>query len=202
MGDLDLDELADARSGGTPRRNQHFLLDLRIIRLDKADTGLLEVAPDDGFMGAGQHFDNRAFATTTPVQPRNARQGAVTVKHQTHLGRTEEQVIAAIIRDQKAKAITMATDAPTDQIQLVDRRVGAAPGINQLSIALHGAQAAAQGLQLLFGGQPELVYQLFTAGRGATLIKPRQNQFATGDGVLVFFRLAGGLGIEGLPIGH
>ncbi|MCY1186075.1 hypothetical protein D9M73_269110 [compost metagenome] len=30
----------------------------------------------------------------------------------------------------------------------------------------------------------------------------RQDEFAAGNGVFVFFRLAGGLGVEVLPIGH
>ena len=202
MGNLDLDELTDTRSGGTPRRDQHFLLDLRIIGLDEADTSLFKVTPNDGLVGTGQHLDDRALATAAPVQTGNPRQRAIAIEHQAHLGRTEEQVITTIIGNEETEAIAVAADAPTDQVQLVDRRIGAAPGINQLSIALHGAQTSAQGLQLLFSGQPELVNQLLTAGRGATLIKSRQNQFATRDGVLVFFRLAGGLGIEGLPIGH
>jgi hypothetical protein len=71
-----------------------------------------------------------------------------------------------------------------------------------LSIALHGTQAAAQGFELVFGRQPELFDQLFTAGRRTSIGEMRQDQFAAGNRVLIFFRFTSGLGIEGLPIGH
>ncbi|MOA40465.1 hypothetical protein D3C78_1623420 [compost metagenome] len=96
----------------------------------------------------------------------------------------------------------MAADAPADQVELVHRRIGTAAGIDKLAISLHGAQTAAQGFQLLIGGQPELFHQLL-AGSGRTALgQVLQDQFTTGDGVFVFFRLASGLGIESLPIGH
>ncbi|MNY45821.1 hypothetical protein D3C86_1809530 [compost metagenome] len=96
----------------------------------------------------------------------------------------------------------MAADAAEDQVQLVHRRIGAAAGVDQLAVALHGAQPTAQRLDLLFGGQAELVEQLLTVRRRATLGEVLQNQFATRDGIFVFFRFTSGLRVEGLPVGH
>ncbi|MNE22845.1 hypothetical protein D3C80_1160720 [compost metagenome] len=96
----------------------------------------------------------------------------------------------------------MAADATQDQVKLVDGRVGAATGVNQLAITLHGAQTTAQGLHLIFSGQAEFIYQLLAVRGRATVGQMLQNQLTAGNGVFVFFRFTSGLGIEGLPIGH
>ncbi|MNQ31032.1 hypothetical protein D3C85_443940 [compost metagenome] len=153
-------------------------------------------------MGAGQHLDDAAFAAPTPIQAGNPRQGTVTIEDQAHLRRAKEQIIAAVVRNQKAEAVAVAADAAEDQVQLVHRRIGAAAGVDQLAVAFHGAQPTAQRLDLLFGGQAELVEQLLTVRRRATLGEVLQNQFATRDGIFVFFRFTSGLRVEGLPVGH
>lgn len=96
----------------------------------------------------------------------------------------------------------MTADAAADQVKLVHRSVGTTAGVDELTVALHGAQAAPQRLELLIGGQAELGHQLLASGGRTTLGQVLQNQLTAGDGVVVFFRLAGGLRIEGLPIGH
>src|SRR5690606_4141537 len=202
VGDPDRDELTYPCTAGATWRDQHFLLDLRVVGLDKTDAGLLEVAPDDGFVGALDHLDNSAFATPAAVETGYAGEHAVAVEHQAHLRRTAEQVVTAVIRHHEAEAVTVTTDAATDQIELVHRRVGATAGIDELAVALHGAQAAPQRLELLICGQTELGHQLLASGGRTTLGQVMENQLAAGNGVFVFFRLAGGLRIEGLPIGH
>src|SRR5690606_16612781 len=82
------------------------------------------------------------------------------------------------------------------------RRIGATAGIDELAVALHGTQTPTQRFKLLLGMQAELFDQLLATGRRTALGQVRKNQLAAGNGILVFFRLAGGLGIEGLPIGH
>jgi hypothetical protein len=71
-----------------------------------------------------------------------------------------------------------------------------------LSVALHGAQAAAQGFDLVFCGQTKLFDQLLAGSRRTPIGEMRQDQFAAGYRVFLFFRFTSGLGIEGLPIGH
>ncbi len=96
----------------------------------------------------------------------------------------------------------MAGNASAHQIQLVDGRIGAAAGIDHLTIALHGAHAPPQGFELVLGDETEFLGQLGPCGRGAAIGEMSQNEFATRNGVIVLFRFPGGLGIEGLPIGH
>ena len=90
-------------------------------------------------MGTGDHFNNRTFTPPTPVQTGNPRQCTVAIEYQAHLRRAEEQVIAAVVRHQKAEAITVTADAAENQVKFVHRGIGATPGIDQLAITLHGA---------------------------------------------------------------
>ena len=96
----------------------------------------------------------------------------------------------------------MTGDAAQDQVELIHRRVGATAGVDQLCVALHGTQAAAQGFELVFGGQTEFFNQLLAASRRTPIGEMRQDQFAARNRVFIFFRFTSGLGIEGLPIGH
>ena len=153
-------------------------------------------------MRALDHLDDAAFTTATAIETCHPYQRPITIEHQAHLRWAEEQVVAAVIRHEEAKAVTVTADATTDQVELVHRGIGATAGIDELTITLHCAQSASQGFELIFGMQTELFDQLFTTGRRAALGQMRKNQLTAGDGVVVFFRLAGGLGIEGLPIGH
>ncbi|MNZ70202.1 hypothetical protein D3C78_885290 [compost metagenome] len=200
--DLHLDELAVLGGALLAGGNQHFLLDLRIVRDHAGDPAFLEEAADQGFMGAFDDLHQRALAATAPIEAGDPRQRAVTVEHQAHLRRAEEKVVAAVVGNEEAEAVAVATDAAADQVELVDRRIGAAAGIDKLAVTLHGPEATTQGLQLFVGGQAELFHQLFPAGRGTALVEALQDQLAAGNGVLVFFRLASGLGVEVLPIGH
>jgi len=195
-------ELTDLGRSIAARGHQHFLLDLRVVRNDEADAAFFEVTPDDGLMSTGHHFDDHAFTAAATVQARHARQRTVAIKHQAHLRRAHEQVVAAVIRDQEAKAVTVAGNATQDQVELVHGRIGATAGVDQLSIALHGTQTAAQGFELVFGGQTEFFNQLLAASRRTTIGEMRQDQFAARNRVFIFFRFTSGLGIEGLPIGH
>src|SRR3989338_5063629 len=202
VGDFHLNELALLGAGITPWRYQHFLLNLRVISDDKTDTAFFVITADDAFVGAGDYFNHGTFTTTTTVEAGNPRQCTVAIEHQAHLRRAQEQVIAAVIWHQKAKAIAMPADTTQDQVELVDRGIGAATGIDQLTIALHSAQTTTQRFELLFSGHAKFIGQLFTARRGATVRQVLQDQLATWNGVFVFFRFTSGLGIEGLPIGH
>jgi len=71
-----------------------------------------------------------------------------------------------------------------------------------LCVALHGAQAAAQGFDLVFRGQTKLFDQLLAGSRRPPIGEVRQDQFAARNRVFVFFRFTSGLGIEGLSIVH
>ncbi|MCY1291207.1 hypothetical protein D9M70_403880 [compost metagenome] len=202
VGDLDLDELADLGAGGPPRGDQHFLLHLGVVRGDEADAAFLEVATDHALVGALEHLDDGTLAAAAAVKAGNPCEHDVAVEHQAHLPGAEEQVVAAVVRHQEAEAVTMAADAPTDQVELVHRGVGATAGIDKLAIAFHGAQAPPQRLDLLFFAEAKLFQELLTTRGRAAFGEVMQDQLTAGDGVVVFFRFTRGLGIEGLPIGH
>ena len=202
MSDLHFNELPDLRARIAARSHQHFLLDFRVIGHYKADAAFFEVTTHDGFVSTRDHFNDHAFTTATAVQTRNTGQRTVAIEHQTHLRRAQEQVVAAIVRHQKAEAITVTADAAQDQVELVYRRVRATAGVNQLSIALHRTQATTQGFNLVFGRESKLCDQLLTSSRRTAFSQMLKDQFATWDRVFVFFRFTCGLGIEGLPIGH
>ncbi len=202
MGDFHLDELADLRIIVAARCYQHFLLDFRVIGYNKTNATLFEVATNDGFVSTRDHFDNNAFATTATVKAGNTRQRPVTVEHQTHLRRAHEQVIGTVIWNQKTETVTVPGDATQNKVKLVYRCIRATTGIDQLGVTLHCPKAAAQSLELIFGGQAEFFDQLLTTGRRTALGKVLQDQLTAGNRVFVFFRFTSGLGIEGLPIGH
>ncbi|MNI52481.1 hypothetical protein D3C73_1072700 [compost metagenome] len=153
-------------------------------------------------MAAGNDFYQHTFTAATAVEPRDTRQGTVAIEYQAHLRRAEEQVVAAIVRDKETETIAVAGDTAADQVQFVYRGICAAPGIDKLAVTLHGAQTTAQGFDLVFFVKTELGRQLLACGRFATVGKALQDQLTAGDRVVVFFRFASGLGIEGLPIGH
>src|SRR5690606_14767674 len=139
VSDLDLDELPDARTGGTPGGDQHFLLDLGIVGDHEADAVLYVVTADDALVSTADHLDDAAFATATPVETGHSHKGAVAVEDQAHLRRAEEQIVTAVIRHEETEAVAVATDAPANQVELVHRCVGAATGIDQLAVTFHGA---------------------------------------------------------------
>ncbi|CAG8871589.1 hypothetical protein PS627_04573 [Pseudomonas fluorescens] len=202
VGDLHLDELTDLGPAVTPGGHQHFLLDLRVVRGHEADTALFVVAADHAFVAAGNDLDDHTLTSATTVDAAHAGQRTVAIEHQAHLRRAQEQVVAAVIGNQEAETIAVTGDAAEDQVQLVYRGISATPGIDQLAITLHGAQTAAQGFDLVFGGQAELRHQLLSRSRLTAVGELLQDQLTAGDRVIVFFRFTCGLGIEGLPIGH
>src|SRR5690606_15304954 len=77
MGDLDLDELTDARTGSTPRGDQHFLLDLGVVGNHETDAALFVITADDALVGTADHFDDAALATPSTVEACHAHQGTV-----------------------------------------------------------------------------------------------------------------------------
>ena len=65
----------------------------------------------------------------------------------------------------------MAHHSTTDQVELIHRRIGATAGVNQLTVTLHGAQAAAQAFDQFFVIiNAQLSGQLLAVGRRAALL--------------------------------
>src|SRR5690606_12729838 len=198
LGTLHFHILARLGATGATGGNQYFLLDLGIVGGHETDAALFIVAANQQFTGPSNTLDDGTFGATTAVSTGAAAQHAVAREGEAHLRRTEEQVLAAVIGHQEAEAVTMALDAAADQVELIHRRIGAAAGIDELAITLHGTQAAAQGFDTVFVLEPEFLLQLRPRRRGAALGQQLEDEFATGDGVFVFlcFTLGGWIHVD------
>ena len=70
-----------------------------------------------------------------------------------HLARRQVEILPALLGTQKAKPILVAQHGSLHQIHLLRQGIGLGSREDQLAIALHGAQTAAQGLFLFFAFQ-------------------------------------------------
>src|SRR3569833_1265782 len=145
---------------------------------------------DEARGGAIQYPDHGPFAAAAAGDAEHAGECAIAVQHGAHLFGREEQVVAAFIGDEKAEAIGVTDDAAADQIHLLSQTVIALAIDDELAVALHGAQAAAQGLEVFLGGEAEGRGDLFERFGPALLGQVFQDEFAAGDGLGVFLRLA------------
>ena len=82
-----------------------------------------------------------------------------------HLLAGEIQIIFTPFNSQKAVAITVANNGTFHQVEAFRQRIALTASENQLTIALHRAQAATQAFKLLFAFNVQFYRQLITAGR-------------------------------------
>src|SRR5690606_13889195 len=152
----------------------------------EADAAFFVITPHQNLVGTLDDFHHGTFTPTAAVNTADSADHPVTIEHQAHLRWPEEHILAAVVRHQEAEPVPVPLDPTADQIELVHRRIGATAGIDQLTVALHGAQAPTQGLDAVFIVEAELLLQLGTGRRRATLGQEAENEFATGDGIIVF----------------
>ena len=200
LGDFHFDVLTRLGTMLTARLNQHFMIDLGVIGHHVGDAVFPVVTPYQHLVGALQHFYDSAFATPATIYSGHTTEHLVAIEHQTHLSRAQKQIIATRLGHQKAKAITMALDAPLDQVELVYGSVGTAAGVDQLAVTLHGAQPATQGLDAFFAVDPQFILQLGTRGGRAAVFEQLEDQLATGNGIFVFLGFAGRFWIDCGPV--
>ncbi len=97
---------------------------------------------DDRAVRALEHLDDLALGPAAPVGARAARGRAVAVQHLVHFARIEEEIGAAVVRDQEAEAVGMALDAAADEVELGGDAQLALAVQQQLAVALHRFDAA------------------------------------------------------------
>ena len=200
LGDFHFDVLAWLGTMLAARLDQHFVIDLGIVCGYIGNTVFTVITSHQHFMGALEHLDDGTLATAPSIYPGHATEHLVAIEYQTHLSRAQKQIIATRLGHQKAKAITMALDAPLDQVELVYRSVGTAAGVDQLAVTLHGAQPATQGLDAFFAVDPQFILQLGTRGGRAAVFEQLEDQLATGNGIFVFLGFAGRFWIDCGPV--
>jgi hypothetical protein len=132
-----------------------------------------------------EHLDHGALAPAPAVHAHHPRHRPVTVQQTLHLPGREEQIVAALVRHQETETVRMADDAPAHQVLLVDRHVGTAAVAHQLAVALHGAQAPGERLDVHGIGQAEPLGKRVKGHRAIRFVDDLENHFPAGDGPLV-----------------
>jgi len=112
------------------------------------------------------------------------------MNHRFHLFGGEVKIVFTPFHPQETVAIAVAKHRTAQQIQLFRQRIALAAGKHQLPIALHSAQPAAQGFQLLIVGQLQVGGQFLTADRRVPFCQVLKNVLAAGNGKFVFFCFA------------
>ena len=115
--------------------------------------------------------------------------------HRAHLLRRQVQIVAALVGAQEAVALGVGQHHAGNQVQLLRRRVAAAPAQQQLPVAHHRRQALAQGLQVDLVSDTQRLGDARLGQQFGALFQQGQDRFATGNRTVVTLRLALGLRI-------
>ena len=155
-----------------------------LMRLSSATTKQMPCssmqAPDHAPVGALQHFHDlrlrrgRAGRCRTGAPPRGRRAAPCASPG------AQEQVGAAVVRDHETEAVGVALHAPAHEAELVDDADRAAAVAHDLAVALHGGEAAREGL-LLVGADVEQLRQPLRRDRDALLLQHVQDPLAAGQ---------------------
>ena len=91
----------------------------------------------------------------------------------------------------------MADNASHDEVALVDHAVVVLAVAHQLAVPLHGLESAAQGLEAIFIVELEHLRNAGKVHGHAPLLQGLHDELTAGNGIVVFFRLAGVVGVFG-----
>ena len=142
LDDLDDDDVARLRLAASVVRHQQVLVDAAVLRDDESDAALVVEPADDGDVGARQHVDDLALRPAAPVGAGAARRGAVAVQDLVHLGRTEEEIRASVVRNEKPEPVRMPLHGAGDEVELRRDAELALAIHQQLAVATHRIDAA------------------------------------------------------------
>ncbi len=137
-------------------------------------------------MRALEHFHHRALAPAALIDAGDARHHAVAMHHLAHFGGRQEQVLALFIGNQKTETVRMAADAPGHHVHLARQPVQAAAVFQYLAVALHRAQAAAEGVLVALAVYVQRIRQFAKRQRFVAFGQHGENGFAAGHRVFVF----------------
>ena len=156
-------------------------MDAAVVRDQEADAVLNVVFADHGLVGGLDALDEDRLVAALAVGPAFSRHDMIPVQGFSHLPRRQIQVLAAFVGAQEAVAVGMGDDAAGDQIHLVRRAVSVAAVADNLAVARHGPQAAAQRRFLLGACQAEVGGDVGQALRGAGGAQAGEDLLAFGD---------------------
>ena len=177
-------QLAFARTAGAIGRHLHVALHAAVVGHHEADPGLAAKAADQPVDPVLEHAGDAALAAAAAVDAGHVRQHAVAVHDLAHLGRRQEQIVAATrLRAQEAEALGIGDHRAGDQVGRLQRGEAATAVLDQLPVTDHRAQALAQGIQAVGFGQAQQARQLLSRLRPLGGIEYLQDRFAAGNRV-------------------
>ena len=184
------DDLASLRITLHVGRHDDFMRQTFMIGHHETDAALRAKASHHAMGIALQHFDDGAVGAAASINTDNTHHGAIAVHQTAHLARRQKHIVAPAVRHQKTKTVGMTDDATAHQVLMIDEHKAFATIADQLTVARHGVQTAAQGFELIFimqiqRGGDLLKIQRLTAGGDM-----RKNELATRDRIFVLTRLA------------
>ena len=194
--DLRHDHLSVA---GTPRRrvgNHDVVMQATVVRADESHAAVAPVAAHDPVRVPLQDLHERPLAAPLAIDLRNPRHGAIAVHERAHLPGREEEIVAALVGDEKAEAIPVGDYPAPHQVHLAHKTVVAAAVADDLSVPLHGAQALGQGHHVPGRIDAEGSRQRARGHGPALVLEGLEHVLPAGDGIGVATRLAGALGIS------
>ena len=186
---LDGDDLPGLGLLAPARSDQDVLCKAAIFGHDDHHAVLVDDAADDAAVGALQHLDQLALGTAAAVLAGDAHDDAVAVQQLAHLLGAEEDVGLTVVATQEAEAVGVTFDATLDQVDLGRQQIGITPVAHDLPVALHGAQATIEEVELV-RRDVERASEFGERHRHTALGEDLQHVFAAGQRVFVLLRLA------------
>ena len=190
LGQFDHHHEAHPRAHYRFRRHQDIKAQAAVVRHHKADAGVGKVAADDLTGARLEHAYYAGFAAAFTICAQRLGEDHIAVHAHLHLLAGEIKIVLAPLDAQEAKAVPVADDHALQQVETLRQGVALAAGKHQLSVALHGAQAAAQGFLLLIAFYLQRYRQLIAADRFFTFRDKIEDKFPARDRVRVFFCFA------------
>ena len=186
---LDGNDLARLGLLASARGDQDVLRQATVLGDDDHHAVLVDDAADDTGVGALEHLDQLALGAAAAVGAGDAHHDAVAVQYLAHLLGAEEDVGLAVVAAQEAEAVGMTLDTSLDQVGLGRQQVGVAAVAHDLAVALHGAQAAVEEVELV-RRDVERSGELGERHRHAALGEKLQHVLAARQRVVVLLGLA------------
>ena len=187
--------------------NQEVVGDVFAVGNHEVDAALLVQTPDNAVSLPLKNLHDTALATAAAVHAAHADQHPVVMHQRPHFLGGQVQILAALVRPHEAEAIRVGNDSAGDQIFLIDDAVAVAAIAQQLTVALHGIEPAAQGLAVFVIGNFQQLGDFLTVERHPLFVEYVDDEFTAGNGAGVFaglslrvgvpeFVLAGGFGSQ------
>jgi hypothetical protein len=138
FGQLDHHHLADLGLLGV-LRDQNVVTDALVFGRDDQRAVLVEQAANHALVGAIRDFDDMPFRPAAAVIADDTRKHAIVVHDLLHFARGQEQIVLAVVANEKTVAVAMALYAARDEIRLMGQLIEIALIEPDLAVALHGA---------------------------------------------------------------